>query len=560
MSSDGEPCSLPRQSYQAPSPSESVEDARFCVFGASHTLSDLEVLPMDVTRSYTPPPTMTVPNGSAHAQAFHRAPSSVSPPSAHGIGSFSGMMAAGQEHARTLSQINGQFPASVSPTSPLTASRRARAVSIPGMPASAVPRLLTPFDVGEIRILLLENISAGAVEGLRQQGYQVDFHKGAWSEEELCNEIGNYHAIGIRSKTKLTSKVFRRAHKLLVVGCFCIGTNQVDLDAAAKAGVAVFNSPFANSRSVAELVIGELIVLSRQLLDRAMEMRMGEWNKVSKGCNEVRGKVLGIVGYGHIGSQLSVLAESMGMSVIYHDIVPLMPLGTARQVDSLEELLSTADFVSLHVPELAETKNMIGTKELAQMKRGAYLLNNARGTVIDIPALIEALESGQLGGACVDVFPREPAGNGKDTFVNELNGWEARLRACKNTILTPHIGGSTEEAQRMIGIEVSNALIRYINYGGSTGAVNFPEVDLRIISEADSRVIRICYVHQNQPGSLRAVNDILGSHNVDKQHSDSHKDVAYLMADISGVDDNDVRDIYERISKTDNNILTRLLS
>lgn len=348
--------------------------------------------------------------------------------------------------------------------------------------------------------------------------------------------------------------------QLLVVGCFCIGTNQVDLDAAAKAGVSVFNSPFANSRSVAELVIGELVALSRQLVDRANEMRAGEWNKVSKNCFEVRGKTLGIVGYGHIGSQLSVLAESMGMSVIYHDVVPLMPLGTSRQVENLDELLQTADFVSLHVPELPETRNMIGARELAQMKQGGYLLNNARGTVVDIPALIDALERGHLGGAAVDVYPREPAGNSKDAFVDSMNGWESRLRACRNVILTPHIGGSTEEAQRMIGIEVSNALIRYINYGITTSSVNLPEVNLRVITEADSRTIRICYVHHNQPGSLRAVNEILANYNVDKQHSDSFNNIAYLMADISGVDDDAIRDIYERVSKTESNILTRLLT
>lgn len=492
---------------------------------------------------------MDMNGNSSHAQAFHRASMGISPPQ---HGSFASMMA----HQRQDSQ---NIPTSVSPTSP-SQLPRARAVSIPGAPKSSVPRLLTPFDLGEIRILLLENVSQGAVDGLRQQGYQVDFHKGSWSEDELCEKIGQYNAIGIRSKTKLTAKVFRRAHKLLVVGCFCIGTNQVDLDAAAKAGVAVFNSPFANSRSVAELVIGEMICLSRQLLDRGLEMRNGEWNKVSKGCYEVRGKTLGIVGYGHIGSQLSVLAESMGMRVIYHDVLPLMPLGMASQTDNLEQLLNQADFVSLHVPELPETRNMMGTKQFEQMKKGAYLLNNARGTVIDIPALITALESGHIGGAAVDVYPREPAANGKDLFVDSMNGWENKLRKCPNVILTPHIGGSTEEAQRMIGIEVSNALIRYINYGSSLGAVNFPEVDLRVITEADSRVIRICYVHQNQPGSLRAINEILAPYNVDKQHTDSHKDTAYLMADISGVDDNDIRNIYERISKTDNNILTRLLS
>lgn len=253
--------------------------------------------------------------------------------------------------------------------------------------------------------------------------------------------------------------------QLLAVGCFCIGTNQVDLIAAAKAGVAVFNSPFANSRSVAELVIGETICLSRQLADRAMEMRLGEWNKVSKGCYEVRGKTLGIVGYGHIGAQLSVLAEAMGMRVLYYDVIPLMPLGTAKQVENMETLLNHSDFVSLHVPELPETKNLIGKKELEWMKKGSYLLNNARGSVVNIPDLVEALENGHLAGAAVDVFPKEPGSNGKGAFGNDLNDWAERLRNCGNIILTPHIGGSTEEAQKMIGIEVGNALIRYINYG-----------------------------------------------------------------------------------------------
>ncbi len=345
-----------------------------------------------------------------------------------------------------------------------------------------------------------------------------------------------------------------------MVGCFCIGTNQVDLTAAAKAGIAVFNSPFANSRSVAELVIAEVISLSRQLTDRAQEMRAGEWNKVSKGCYEIRGKTLGIVGYGHIGSQLSVLAEAMSMEVLYYDVMPLMPLGTAKQVDTLEELLAKSDFVSLHVPELPETKNLISHAQIKAMKKGGYLLNNARGTVVDLPALIEGLESGHVGGAAIDVFPREPAGNGKELFVDSLNPWAERLRKCNNVILTPHIGGSTEEAQRMIGIEVASALTRYINFGSSVGAVNFPEVDLRAITVAETRVIRICYVHQNQPGSLKAVNEILGDHNVDKQHTDSKGDVAYLMADISNVSEDDVGDIYTRISKTSNNILTRLLS
>jgi hypothetical protein len=393
---------------------------------------------------------------------------------------------------------------------------------------------------------------------LREQGFQVDFHTGAWSEDELVEKIGQYHAIGIRSKTRLTKRVFEAAHQLLVVGCFCIGTNQVDLDSATKNGVAVFNSPFANSRSVAELVIGELVCLSRQLTDRAREMREGTWNKVAKGCFELRGKLLGIIGYGHIGSQLSVLAESMGMRVIYYDVVPLMPLGSARQADSLEELLKEADFVSVHVPELPETRGMIGERELSMMKPGAFLINNARGSVVQIPALVDALSSQRLGGCALDVYPREPAKNGVGNFNDDLNSWASKLQAQSNVIMTPHIGGSTEEAQRMIGIEVGNALCRYINYGGSVGAVNFPEVNLRPITEQEVRSIRICYVHHNQPGALLAVNEIIGLHNVDKQHSDSQKDIAYLLADISDVSESDIQDIYTRLSKTPACILVRI--
>lgn len=258
--------------------------------------------------------------------------------------------------------------------------------------------------------------------------------------------------VGIRSKTKLTEKVLREAKNLLVVGCFCIGTNQVDLDYAAQHGIAVFNSPFANSRSVAELMIAWIITLARQLGDRSNEMHRGTWNKVSSKCWEIRGKTLGIVGYGHIGSQLSVLAEAMGMTVIYYDVVMLMALGTARQVPTLEALLNEADFVSLHVPATPETKNMISTQQFEQMKTGAYVLNASRGTVVDIPALINAARSGKLAGAAIDVFPHEPAANG-DYFNSSLNTWGDDLRSLKNIILTPHIGGSTEEAQRAIGLE-----------------------------------------------------------------------------------------------------------
>lgn len=433
-----------------------------------------------------------------------------------------------------------------SSTAPGALSNRPRSAS---NPTQQQARTLQQFNMDSTRILLLENVSQGAVDILRAQGFEVDAHTGAWSEDELVEKIGSYNAIGIRSKTRLTQRVFDAAKQLLVVGCFCIGTNQVDLHAASKNGVAVFNSPFANSRSVAELVIGEMVCLARQLADRMYEMRTGTWNKVSKNCYELRGKLLGIVGYGHIGSQLSVLAEAMGMRVIFHDIVPLMPLGSARQANSLEELLSQADFVSLHVPELPETRNMIGARELALMKPGAYLINNARGSVVQIPALVDALKSKHLGGCALDVYPREPAKNG-EAFDNELNSWATELRAQQNVILTPHIGGSTEEAQRAIGIEVGNALCRYIHFGGSTGAVNFPEVSLRPITEADVRSIRLCYVHHNQPGALLAVNEILGTYNVDKQSTDSLKDIAYLLADISGVSESDIQNIYKRLSET----------
>ncbi|BEI79613.1 hypothetical protein CcaverHIS002_0101420 [Cutaneotrichosporon cavernicola] len=424
--------------------------------------------------------------------------------------------------------------------------------AFPEEEGTATPR------AGKIKILLLENISLEAAQFLKNAGYEVDHSTKAFSEQELLDKLPAYHAVGIRSKTKITAKVIEKCTQLLAIGCFCIGTNQVDLATAAKHGIAVFNSPFSNSRSVAELVISEIIALSRQLVDRASEMRAGIWNKVSKACWEVRGKTLGIVGYGHIGSQLSVLAESFGMNVIYYDVVPIMPLGTARQVDTLEHLLQTADFVTLHVPEIPDTIGMMGPAEFAQMKEGAFLINNARGKVVDLPALADALESRHLAGAAVDVFPKEPGSNGPG-FSEDLGDFIPRLRKLPNLIMTPHIGGSTEEAQRAIGNEVANALSRFLNYGTSIGAVNFPEVDLRAITADDSRHIRVCYVHRNEPGVLRAINAILANHNIEKQFSDSKGDVAYLMADISGVGHEEVREIYEAINGTRANILTRLL-
>ncbi|KAM0748662.1 hypothetical protein T439DRAFT_327926 [Meredithblackwellia eburnea MCA 4105] len=424
-----------------------------------------------------------------------------------------------------------------------------------------VGKALTPFPLdpsAKIRCLLLENVNTSAVEMLKAQGFEVVENKASLGEEELIRTLneGGFQALGIRSKTKVTKKVIESAPSLLLIACFCIGTNQVDLSTAARSGIAVFNSPFANSRSVAELVIGEVIALSRQLGDRSREMRDGIWNKVSKGCWEIRGKTLGIVGYGHIGSQLSVLAESMGMNVLYYDVIPIMPLGTATQVETLSDLLSSSDFLTLHVPEIAETTNLISHAEIAQMKDGAYLINNARGKVVDLPALVDALKSGKLAGAAVDVYPHEPKANGPH-FDDQLNPWASELRSCPNLLLTPHIGGSTEEAQRMIGAEVASAVLRFINYGSTLGAVNFPEVTLRPILQEGT--VRLCHAHLNQPGVLKIVNGILGEHNVEKQFTDSKGDIAYLLADIVDVDEAEIKEIYDAISKTRSNVATRML-
>ncbi|KAK6094619.1 D-3-phosphoglycerate dehydrogenase 2 [Batrachochytrium dendrobatidis] len=359
---------------------------------------------------------------------------------------------------------------------------------------SSLAYALQPFNTGDIKVLLLEGVNQTGVKILSNAGYQVETHAKALSEDILKEKIKDVHAIGIRSKTQLTASVLKEAKKLMAIGCFCIGTNQVDLEYAASHGITVFNSPFSNSRSVAEMAIAEIIALSRQLGDRNTELHNGVWNKTSLGCKEIRGKVLGIVGYGHIGSQLSVLADSLGMSIIFYDILQIMPLGTAKPVSTLKELLNTADFVTLHVPETDETRNMIGEQELNQMRKGTYLINASRGTVVDIPALKTALMSGHLAGAAVDVYPVEPFTNGKN-FSSELMG-------CPNTLLTPHIGGSTEEAQFSIGSEVGSALARFINTGSTLGAVNFPEVDIRL-SAAGSSTIRVINCHHNVPGVLK---------------------------------------------------------
>ncbi|KAF3479584.1 D-3-phosphoglycerate dehydrogenase 2 [Arthroderma uncinatum] len=462
--------------------------------------------------------------------------------------------------ARSLSdQVSTSLNLSVSPSanrvSPLSSfDARGRRQESTGFP----PKLLKPFATQDIKVLLLENVNITGRSMLSEQGYQVEFLKSSLPEDQLIEKIRDVHVIGIRSKTKLTERVLREAHNLLVIGCFCIGTNQVDLQYAANHGIAVFNSPFSNSRSVAELMIAEIITLARQLGDRSLEMHNGTWNKLSNKCWEVRGKVLGIIGYGHIGSQLSVLAEAMGMTVIYYDVVNLMAMGTARQVPTMQDLLQTADFVTLHVPELPETKNMFSHKQFEQMKDGSYLLNASRGSVVDIPALVQAMRTEKIAGAALDVYPSEPAGNG-DYYNKNLAPWAADLRGLKNIILTPHIGGSTEEAQSAIGIEVGQALIRYVNEGTTLGAVNMPEVTLRSLTIDEPNHARIIFIHNNVPGVLRKVNEILGDHNVDKQMTDSRGDVAYLMADVSSVDSDNIKDLYDQLEGLSSRIMTRIL-
>lgn len=380
----------------------------------------------------------------------------------------------------------------------------------------------------------------------------------AHEQTHILTRHRDVHVLGIRSKTKLTARVLHSAKNLTVIGCFCIGTNQVDLKTAAQLGIAVFNSPFSNSRSVAELTIAEIIALARQLTDRSAELHNGTWNKVSAGCWEARGKTLGIVGYGHIGSQLSVLSEQMGMQVLYYDVVPLMALGTAKQVSTLDELLRRSDFVSLHIPETADTKNLFSEAQFAQMKQGSYLINNARGSVVSIPALINAMRSGKLAGAAIDVYPNEPGGNG-DYFNSDLAPWTNDLRTLKNLILTPHIGGSTEEAQSAIGIEVSNSLSQYINAGATTGSVNLPEVSLRNLTIDEPSHARIIFLHRNVPGVLRRVNDVLADHNIDKQMTDSRGEVAYLMADVSDVGQEELKGLWDKLEGLEARIRTRIL-
>lgn len=384
----------------------------------------------------------------------------------------------------------------------------------------------TSFPKEKIKILLLEGIHPAAVELLRKAGYtQIEAHKQALSEQQLIEKMqAGVHILGIRSKTQVTPTVLEHAPRLLAIGCFCIGTNQVALEHAKQSGVAVFNSPYSNTRSVAELVIAEMIMLLRRIPEKNRAAQEGLWFKAAKGCYEVRGKTLGIVGYGHIGSQVSVLAEAIGMKVWYYDIVPKLPMGNAIAVDSLEELLENADVLSLHVPADATTKNMINKTTIGQMKRGSVLINLSRGSVVDIDALQNALTSGYLAGAGIDVFPDEPEGK-NDPFVSALQG-------LTNVILTPHIGGSTLEAQENIGRDAAFKMLSYMDKGVTVGSHTIPELSLPTHPAAR----RILHIHHNKPGILSAINTVISKQNLNivGQYLNTNASIGYVVLDIEG--------------------------
>ncbi|HBN13896.1 phosphoglycerate dehydrogenase [Pseudohongiella sp. SYSU M77423] len=381
----------------------------------------------------------------------------------------------------------------------------------------------TSLDKSKIRFLLLEGVHQSAVKTLHEAGYtNIEYLKTSLSEDDLVEKVKDVHFIGIRSRTQLTARVFEAASKLQAVGCFCIGTNQVDLTAALIKGVPVFNAPYSNTRSVAELVIGQTILLLRGIPEKNALAHRGDWQKVATGSYETRGKKLGLIGYGNIGSQLSVLAESMGMKVYLYDIITKLPLGNAVQVSSLKELMETCDVISLHVPETAQTANMIGAEQLSWMKKGSILINASRGTVVDIDALHDALESGHLAGAAIDVFPVEPRSN-EEEFVSPLRKFD-------NCILTPHIGGSTMEAQENIGLEVSEKLIRYSDNGSTQTSVNFPEVALP--SHPDMH--RLLHIHENVPGVLSQINSVFSAAgiNIRSQYLQTNDKIGYVVMDI----------------------------
>ncbi|MCV2883465.1 phosphoglycerate dehydrogenase [Aestuariibacter sp. AA17] len=399
----------------------------------------------------------------------------------------------------------------------------------------------------KIKILLLEGVHQSALETLQANGYSnIDYIKTSLPEDELIEKAKDAHFIGIRSRTQITEKVVNAAEKLVAIGCFCIGTNQVDLKATQARGIPVFNAPFSNTRSVAELVLGQLILLLRGIPEKNAKAHRGEWLKSAAGSYEARGKVLGIIGYGHIGTQLSILAEHLGMRVQFYDIEDKLVLGNSTQVRTLDELLRTSDVISLHVPETPQTQNMIGIEQLALMKDGAILMNAARGTVIDIDALTDALRNKKLSGAAIDVFPVEPKSNSEE-FVSPLREFD-------NVILTPHVGGSTQEAQQNIGIEVAGKLAKYSDNGSTLSAVNFPEVSL---PEHTGRS-RLLHIHNNEPGVLTQINRAFAEQNINiaAQYLQTNENIGYVVID---VDSDDAEAAFSELKQISATIKTRIL-
>ena len=408
----------------------------------------------------------------------------------------------------------------------------------------------TSLDKTRIRVLLLESIDASAIEGFKSDGYtNVDSHKKALAEPELSEAIKGAHLLGIRSRTHVTKRVLEQADKLIAIGCFCIGTDQVDVTAAEARGVPVFNAPFSNTRSVAELVLAEIVMLCRGIPQRNAAAHRGEWLKAVAGATEVRGKTLGIVGYGHIGTQIGLLAEGVGMRVIYFDVEPKLALGNAAPVDSLRTLLQRSDVVTLHVPDTEQTRHLIGAVQLGQMKRTAQLINASRGNVVDINALAVAIEAGGIAGAAIDVFPAEPESNAQP--------FESPLRRFDNVLLTPHIGGSTIEAQESIGLEVTAKLLKYSNNGSTMSAVNFPEVSL----PEHRGKHRLLHTHRNVPGMLAAMNAVLAAAkiNIASQYLETSRRVGYAVIDVDGADRPVSATLRKQLDAIEGTIRTRVL-
>ncbi|MDX1364011.1 phosphoglycerate dehydrogenase [Arenibacter latericius] len=407
-----------------------------------------------------------------------------------------------------------------------------------------LPRKVS-YPKNRIKILLLENVHSNAFDTLSEEGFSVELLTHSLTEEELIEKIKDVHVLGIRSKTQVTEKVLEAAEKLMVVGAFCIGTTQIDLEACKKRGVAVFNAPYSNTRSVVELAIGEIIMLMRSIFPRSTEIHSGKWNKTAANSKEVRSKNLGIVGYGNIGKQLSVLAEALGMRVYYYDVADQLALGNATKCNSLEELLNISDVVTLHIDDNKANHNFIGEREINQMKDGAHLVNLSRGFVVDIAALAAALKSGKIAGAAIDVFPEEPRSNGE--FLTELKGLQ-------NVILTPHIGGSTEEAQRDIADFVPNKIMDYINSGNTVDAVNFPNI--RLPKQKNGH--RFLHIHKNVPGVMAKINEVLArfNMNISGQYLSTDSELGYVITDL---DKKYNKDVIKALKKIDNTIKFRVL-